>query len=271
MWESIVNFFTSQQTVESILRVLGAILILIIGFKIVKGITKKIAKGKAFVRFGATIKSFLKNIIAWVLYVLVILLACIVLGVDLTAFSAVIASLGVTIGLALQGGLSNIAGGIMIVAFKPFQVDDYIINSGVEGTVTDIGIFYTSLVTPDNKKVVIPNSSASNSVVINVTANETRRVDFSFSVAYNTNLLTAQKVLLATAAKEEKVAQDPEPRVVITEYAESGIVMSLRVWVKTEDYWDVYFSIMDKVKDNFDCYNIEIPYPQLDVHFPNKK
>ncbi|MBO5261842.1 MAG: mechanosensitive ion channel [Clostridia bacterium] len=189
-----------------------------------------------------------------------------VLGFELSVFSAAIASLGVTIGLALQGGLSNIAGGIMVVAFKPFELGDFIETADVSGTVTDIGIFYTTVTTGDNKKVVIPNGTISNSVVTNYSTYDTRRIDFDFTISYNASIDDAKKVLLACAKSDERVLQDPQPRVMVTSHGESAITVRLRLWVKNADYWDVNFDMLELVKKTFDDTGIEIPYNQLDVH-----
>lgn len=265
-WWSKVNEFISQPVINIVARVLGAVLIFIIGFKIAKVIAKKYEKSKSASKLNKTVRSFLKNIIKVVLYVAVTLAALVVLGFELSVFSAALASVGVTIGLALQGGLSNIAGGVMVVAFKPFEVGDYIEAADVSGTVTDIGIFYTTLTTPDNKKVVIPNGTISNTVVTNYSTHETRRIDFDFSISYNASIDDAKKVLMACARSDERIMSDPAPAVMITAHGDSSVTIRLRVWVKNSDYWDVNFAMLELVKRTFDDKGIEIPYNQLDVH-----
>ncbi len=258
--------FISQPLVSIIFRVLAAALILFVGFKVSKFIANRYEKSKSAAKLNKTVRNFLKNIIKIALYVTVVIVALVILGFELSVFSAAIASLGVTIGLALQGGLSNIAGGIMVVAFKPFELGDYIETEDVSGTVSDIGIFYTTLTTPDNKKVVIPNGTISNSIVTNYSTHSTRRMDFDFSISYNTNIDDAKKVLLACAKSDERILQDPAPKVVISAHADSAIMIKLRVWVKNSDYWDVNFSMLELVKKTFDDTGIQIPYNQLDVH-----
>lgn len=265
VWNKI-NEVLAQPVISLIARILAAILILTIGIKIAKVIARKYENSKSASKLNKTVRSFLKNVIAIVLYVAVVLSALIVLGFELSVFSAALASVGVTIGLALQGGLSNIAGGIMVVAFKPFELGDYVEAAGVGGTVTDIGIFYTTLTTPDNKKVVVPNGTISNTVVTNYSTHETRRIDFDFKISYESSIEDAKKVLLGCARHDERVLQDPAPTVMVTSHNESSVGIRLRVWVKNEDYWDVNFNILELVKINFDDKGIEIPYNQLDVH-----
>ena len=264
--ESIKEFFAGTGMVEFIIRVLVAIVFLFIGIKISKVISKRIVKSKGMMRLNKTIRAFLGHIIAGLFYVVVALITVMILGLELSAFSAALASVGLAIGLALQGGLSNIAGGVMVVAFKPFEVGDYVETSGVGGTVTDIGIFYTTLTTPDNKKVVIPNGTVSNAVVTNYSTHETRRIDFDFTISYTADIDVAKKVLYACAQADERILLDPAAKVMITSHNDSSIGIRLRVWVKSEDYWDVNFAVMEQVKRSFDQFGVEIPYPQLDVH-----
>ncbi len=265
-WESVKEFFTDKGMVEFIVRALIAIAVLVIGSKLAKVIARRITKSKGMMRLNKTIRTFLGHVIAICLYIVVAIITIMILGLELSAFSAALASAGLAIGLALQGGLSNIAGGVMVVAFKPFEVGDYVETSGVGGTVTDIGIFYTTLTTPDNKKVVIPNGTVSNSVVTNFSAHDTRRIDFDFTISYTADIDVAKKVLYACAQADERVLTDPQAQVMIIAHNDSSIGIRLRVWVKSEDYWDVNFALMEQVKRSFDQFGVEIPFPQLDVH-----
>jgi small conductance mechanosensitive channel len=265
VWNGI-NAFIQKPVVSIAFRILAALLILVIGLKLSKFFARKYENSKGAARLSKTVRTFLALVIKIALYICVILCALIVLGFELSVFTAALASIGVTIGLALQGGLSNIAGGVLVVAFKPFELGDYIEAQGVSGTVTDIGIFYTTLTTPDNKKVVVPNGTISNSVVTNYSVHETRRIDFDFTISYNANIDDAKKVLLACAKSDERILSDPAPAVMITEHGSSSIGIRLRVWVKNSDYWNVNFAIMELVKRTFDDKGIEIPYNQLDVH-----
>ncbi len=264
--QNIYNFFTNPASYRRALLIIAGILIIVIGCKLVKGLTKKIIKSRMMSRFSTTIRTFLGHTIAVALYIIVFLIGASVIGFDISVFGALIASAGLTIGLALQGGLSNIAGGVMVVGLKPFEVGDYIESNGVQGTVTDIAIFYTTLTTPDNKKIVVPNGALSNSVIVNYSANDTRRVDFKFTISYNTDLDLAKKVVLSCSKLDERILTDPAPVVYISEHGESGITVSLRVWTRKENYWDVYFGMMEQVKRSFDQLGVEIPFPQMDVH-----
>ena len=264
--QNIYDFFANPASYRRALLIIAGILIIVIGCKLVRGITKKIVKSRMMSRFSTTIRTFLGHTIAVALYIVVCLVGASVIGFDISAFGALIASAGLTIGLALQGGLSNIAGGVTLVGLKPFEVGDYIESNGVSGTVTDIAIFYTTLTTPDNKKIVVPNGALSNSVIINYSANDTRRVDFTFSISYSTDLDLAKKVLLSCAKLDDRILADPAPVVYISEHGDSAISVILRVWTRKENYWDVYFATIEQVKRSFDQLGVEIPFPQMDVH-----
>ena len=264
--QNIYAFLTNPASYRRVLLVIVGILIIIVGCKLVRKFTKKIIASRFMSRFSTTIRTFLGHTIAVALYIVVCLLGASVIGFDLSVFGALIASAGLTIGLALQGGLSNIAGGVTLVGLKPFEVGDYIEANGVSGTVTDIAIFYTTLTTPDNKKIVVPNGALSNSVIVNYSSNDTRRLDFNFKISYATDLDLAKKVLLSCAKLDERILGDPAPIVYITEHADSGVVVMLRVWVRKENYWDVNFAMIEQVKRSFDQLGVEIPFPQMDVH-----
>ncbi|MBE6625301.1 MAG: mechanosensitive ion channel [Ruminococcaceae bacterium] len=266
LWDKMYAYLTDPASYRRLGMIVLGLLVIFIGCKIVKKITKKLVNSRAMSRFSMTIRVFLGHVVAVALYVIVCLLGASLIGFNVSMFGSLIASIGLTVGLALQGSLSNIAGGVMVVGLKPFEVGDYIESNGVSGTVTDIAIFYTTLTTPDNKKIVVPNGSLSNSVVINYSANDTRRLDLTFSISYNTDLDLAKKVLLSCAKLDERILSDPAPVVYITEHAESAIAIQLRVWVRSENYWDVNFAMIEQVKRSFDQLGVEIPFPQLDVH-----
>lgn len=269
-WTDVSDFLKehnfNDRTLPNIaLRILGAIAVLIIGSFIVKKLVKNIESGKAFKRVNKTVRLFLRHLLAVALYAVIAVAIVAILGFDMSALSAVIASCGLTVGLALQGGLANIAGGIMLVIFKPFEIGDYVESCGVSGTVVDIGLFYSTLTTPDNKKVVVPNGTISNNVITNYSTHDTRRIDFDFQIAYSADVNVSKKVLYACARADEKILKDPAPAVMMVSHNDSSITMRLRVWVKNEDYWDVYFAMYEQVKHNFEEYGIEIPYPHLNI------
>lgn len=266
LWDNIYISLTNPATYRALGRVLIGILVIIIGCKIVKGLSKKLINSRVMGKFSMTVRTFLGHVVAISLYILVCLFGAGIIGFDVSIFGTLIASAGLTIGLAMQGSLSNIAGGVMVVGLKPFEVGDYIESNGVSGTVTDIAIFYTTLTTPDNKRIVVPNGSLSNSVIVNYSANDTRRLDLTFGISYNTDIDLAKKVLLSCAKLDERIFTDPAPVVYITEHADSAVIVQLRVWVRTENYWDVNFAMIEQVKRSFDQLGVEIPFPQMDVH-----
>ena len=270
-FDRLVNFLTAPETLMSILRFILAIVIVIVGCKLVKVFTKKIINSRAFSRLTKNMRTFIGQIIATCLYIGVVIVAAIVLGLELSSFSVILLAIGIAVGLALQGSLANIAGGVMIVGIKPFEVGDYIEGNGVSGTVTDIGIFYTTLTTPDNKKIVVPNGALSNSTITNYSAYDTRRISLDFTVSYKADINLVKKVLYSCAKVDERVLTDPAPVVYVTGHGESAINVQLRVWVRSSDYWAVNFDMMEQVKVNFDQFGIEIPYNQLDVHVTNVK
>ena len=178
----------------------------------------------------------------------------------------IVCSCAVAIGLALQGGLSNIAGGLMILIFKPFKVGDYISSNGLDGTVKSITMFYTTIVTVDNKVIQMPNGNLSNSNIINYSANPKRRVDINLSVAYSSDIDKVKKIINNVLDKEELILSEEERFVRLTKHDESALIFTLRVWTLTKDYWTVYFNILENIKKEFDKNKIEIPFNQLDVH-----
>jgi len=201
----------------------------------------------------------------------VIVTICAILSIPTASVIAVISSLGLALGLALQGGLSNIAGGIMIVMFRPFQLGDCITTSSETGVVTDIGLFYTTLTSADKRTIVVPNGALTNSMIINFSREENRRVDLEFTVAYGSDIDLVRKVILASAVNHAAVLDDPAPQVLMTAHGDSALVFQLRAWVRNADYWTVKFDLTEDVKRAFDQFEIEIPFPQMDVHVVENK
>lgn len=248
------------------IKLVLAVLVLIIGLKIAKVITKKINTSKGMEKTDPSVRSFLSNLILIALDAVVIVSAALIIGIPAASFVALLGTAGVAIGLALQGAFSNFAGGIMILIFRPFKVGDYVETSGLSGTVSDISIFYTVLKTPDNKHITIPNGSLMNSAVINYSAEETRRVDIDFSVSYGSDIEKVKEILLAEADKHTSALKTPAPFARVTAHGDSALIFTLRVWCNSADYWDVKFDLTESIKNEFDKNNIEIPFPQLDVH-----
>lgn len=243
-----------------------SIILLIVGWKLINIFSKKIKDGKIFTKLEPTAKSFIRSVLTIGLKILLIITIAAILGVPMTSMVAVITSCGLAIGLALQGSLSNIAGGFILAVFKPFVVGDYIKTGEFEGTVKAINIFYTKIITGDNKIIVIPNSKVSDSALTDYNAFSTRRVDIDISAAYSENSDRVKQALIDAAMENEKVDKSTEPVAFITSFDDSAVAYQLRIWCKTEDYWDVKFDVTEKVKKIFDERNIQIPFPQMDVH-----
>ena len=248
------------------LKIIFGILVLFIGFKIARWVVKMVSKGKAFTKLDKSVQSFLLSFIKIILYSLVVASVAIIWGIPTTSFMTVFTSAGVAIGLALQGALSNFAGGLMILIFKPFKIGDFIENGAVMGTVKDITIIYTILYTVDNKVITIPNGTLTNSNVINYSALPQRRVDIKFSAGYHDDIDKVKSVLMSVAEAHEKVLKDPAPFIRLIAQAASSLDYTFRVWVNGADYWEVYFDMMERVKKAFDENGICIPFQQVDVH-----
>ncbi|MBR3660897.1 MAG: mechanosensitive ion channel [Bacilli bacterium] len=247
-------------------RGLVAIIILIVGFKLVNFLLKRIKKGRGFNKLEKTTQSFLISILGILLKSIIIVTCAGELGIPMTSIITLIGSIGLALGLALQGGLSNIAGGVMIMIFKPFKVGDFIDNGTNSGTVKEINIFHTVLSTYDNKMIVIPNGNLSNSVVINYSKYPERLLDIPISVDYKSNLENVKSVLNKIALKCQYRIEDKDILVALKAHSESSLDFTFRIWVKNSDYWKARFELLEEIKKEFDKNNISIPYPQLDVH-----
>ena len=251
-------------TTSGVKLIIG-ILILSIGFKIIKKFVNHVMLLLSKRDIDLTLRRFLKSLLLSVLKVAVIIIVLEYWGMSLSSFAAVIASAGVAIGLALQGSLSNFAGGFIILLIRPFKVGDYVEAAGHGGTVEQIGLFYTQLVTPDNKQILIPNGSVSNDSLINYSAKNTRRVDLTFSVGYEDDILHVRRVLKDIVNNHKLIINEPEPFIGVVEHGDNAIKFATRVWCKTEDYWTIYLDLLEEVKVRFDEEGITIPYPKMDL------
>ena len=243
-----------------------ALLILIIGFKLVKILEKSLKKEHKLSKIDASVKTFVVSITTVALKVLLFIIAASIVGIPTTSFITILGSAGVAIGLALQGGLSNLAGGLMILIYKPFKVGDYIESNGKEGNVTSITMFYTSLTTLDNKVVQIPNGTLSNNTIVNYSAYPERRLDLQFNVSYDTKIDKVKKVINEVIDKSEYALKDRNNIIRLCKHSDSSLTYAVYVWIKKEDYWNAYFELNENIKEAFDKNNIEIPFPQLDIH-----
>lgn len=268
-WEEILsNLF--EKSVEFLsswgIKLLVAIFVLIIGIKLVKVASKWIKTSKKLDKVDDSLRSFLASFSNLVLYFVLVITVAMILGVPATSFITILASCGVAVGLALQGALSNFAGGLMILFFKPFKVGDYIEASGESGTVVGISVVYTEILTPDNKRITIPNGTLTNSVIENCSAEDTRRVDLAINADYGSDIKTVKEVIGSVIAAHPLAFKDPAPMVRVSDHADSAVTYTVRVWCKSEDYWTLHFDLMEGIKEAFDKNGIRIPYPQMDVH-----
>ena len=248
-------------------RILAALIIFIIGKILVNWANKLFAKMLEKRKVEPSIQSFLKSIVNITLLVLLFLAVIGKLGIELTSFAALLASAGVAVGMALSGNLSNFAGGVIILVFRPYKVGDYIeASTGAAGTVTDIQIFHTVLTTPDNKVVFAPNGAMSGAVVTNYSRKDTRRVDFLFGVEYGTDFNQAKSIIMEVINKDSRILKDPAPFVELGALADSSVNITIRVWVNAADYWAVNFDMNKNVYATFNEKGISFPFPQLTVH-----
>ena len=261
-----IKEFATQNAVNLICTAVCALIFVFVGFKLTNLFTKILKNSRVFQRLEDSAESFLLSFIRVALKICIIYFAATVIGIDATALSAVFGSVGLAIGLALQGSLSNFAGGMMILFFRPFKVGDFIDNHTDSGVVREIGIFYTTVTTGDNKTVTIPNGALSNATIVNYSTQDTRRVDFEFTASYGCDIDEVIKVLLTVALSNDKVLRDPAPFAALHRQESSSLVFVLRTWVSSADYWKVYFDIQESMKKAFDKAGIEIPFNQLDVH-----
>ena len=247
-------------------KFVGAIVVLIVGLLVIKAFIKFLAK--IFEKRGVepTLRGFIISLTDILLQTLLWISVLGMIGIQMTSFIAILGAVGLAIGMALTGTLQNFASGVMILLFKPFRVGDFIETQGIQGTVSSIQIFNTILKTPDNKTIIVPNSNLSNIILINYSTEPTRRVDWTFGIGYGDDVDKAEKIIRELIEADERILKEPEPFIAISELADSSVNLVVRVWVKSQDYWGVYFDMNKKVYLSFTSQGINIPYPQMDVH-----
>jgi small conductance mechanosensitive channel len=248
------------------LRVLAALVILIVGRWVALGVRRLVKNVMRRSKMEETITKFVGNLTYTVLLVFIVLAALSQLGIQTTSFIAVLGAAGLAIGLALQGSLANFAAGFLMIIFRPFRVGDYIEGGGTAGTVEEIEIFTTTLKTPDNKTVIVPNAKMTGDNIVNWTAKGTRRVDLVFGIGYGDDIDKAKQIMSEVVAADQRVLKDPAPQVAMVELADSSVNFVVRPWVNAADYWAVHFDITEKIKKAFDANGVTIPFPQRDVH-----
>ncbi len=252
--------------VSSGIKIIEAVVILWIGFKIINMLVKALKKGRLFNKMEKSLQSFLLSFIVAALKIVLFISIASFLGVPMTSLITLLGSAAVAIGLALQGGLSNLAGGVMILFFKPFKVGDFVDTHVDSGTVSEISLFYTTLQTVDNRIIMLPNGNLVNNPIINYSKLKERRLDLTISVDYSSDIEKVKKVITETIEKDERILKDKDVFVRLNEMADSSLNFVVRVWVSSPDYWNVHFDLKENIKKALDKNNISIPFPQMDVH-----
>lgn len=268
--EKVIQYLNDQipNLIDFLFGVLLALIAFAIGSKLIKWVRKIVRKSLNKANADKGVEQFIDSLLKFGLYAVLLFSIGKNFGLDTTTVAALLASGGVAIGLALQGSLSNFAGGILILLLKPFVVGDYIIenNTHCEGTVTEIQIFYTKLSTVDQKTIVLPNGTLANHSLVNLTTQGTRKIDLKVNVSYASDLKKAKEILREVLLNEEGILKDKEIQVFVSELGESAVVFGVRGFVKTEEYWPVRWRILENVKLSLDANEIEIPYQQITVH-----
>jgi small conductance mechanosensitive channel len=265
--------FSADKLIELIqvwgLKAVMAIVIFVIGRVVARVLRNSLRSALLRGKVEATLVSFTANLVYALLMVMVIIAALNQLGIQTTSFIAILGAAGLAVGLALQGSLANFAAGVMMMIFKPFKVGDFIEAAGTMGTVEEIELFTTKMLTPDNKLIIVPNNQITNGNITNFSAKETRRVDLVVGVSYSDDLNKVKAVLNDILSGDERILVEPEPTIAVLQLGESSIDFAVRPWVKSGDYWPTFFNLNKSIKERFDAEGISIPFPQRDIHlFP---
>jgi len=271
--ESLQQWFANIETAQILAiawKVIGALLIFIIGRWIVKAVVALVNRALTRRELDAMLVTFLGTILYALLLLCVILAAISYLGVSVTPLIAVLGGAALAVGLALQSSLSNFASGVMLVGFRPFTKGHFVEAGGVSGTVERVGLFNSQLVTPDNRSVIVPNSQITSSPITNYSAFDTRRCDMLIGVDYGDNLKTARDTIWKVITGHEKVLSDPEPAILVMDLADSSVNFAVRPWVKSEDYWVVRSELLEQIKTELEAAGCSIPFPQRTVHHINE-
>jgi len=251
------------------LKAIAALVILVFGRLVAKALRATIKRVLQKGKVDDTLVLFTSSVSYVAIMAFVIIAALGQLGIQTTSFVAILGAAGLAVGLALQGSLANFAAGVLMIIFKPFKVGDYIEGGGVSGSVEEIGIFTTELKSPDNRKIIVPNAKMTSDNIVNYSAKDTRRVDIVAGVSYGDDIDKVKRVLEGILASDERVLKDPAPTIGILELADSSVNFAVRPWVRTSDYWDVFFATQESIKKRFDAEGISIPFPQQDIHVHN--
>ena len=263
--DSIVTTIIGWLTLYGV-KMIAALVIFVIGKWVARklgNVTKKVMESR---EVDAALVNFASSLVYYALLIFVVIAALGQIGIQTASFVAIVGAAGLAIGLAMQGSLSNFAAGVLIILFKPFKIGDFVEMAGTSGVVENIMIFTTEMKTGDNKKIIVPNSSVLGGVITNYSANATRRVDLVMGIGYNDDIDKAKQVLEEIINADERILKDPAPLIAVSELADSSVNFAVRPWVKSADYWAVYFALNETVKKRFDQEGISIPYPQQDIH-----
>lgn len=252
-------------------KLLLALLTLVVGMKLIGTLVRLLDRSLEKREFDATLRPFLLSLLSIGAKALLLISVASMVGIATTSFVAVLGAAGLAVGLALQGSLANFAGGVLIMFFKPYRVGDYIEAQGHAGTVKEIQIFCTILTTPDNRRIIIPNGPLAGGSMINYSAEENRRVDFNFGIAYKDDVLKAKQILRDLIAADERVLPEPETFIAVSQLADNSVNIVMRAWVKKENYWPLFHDVMEKVKVTFDKEGISFPFPQRDIYLHHIK
>ncbi len=252
-------------------KLLLAVVVLIIGLWIIKRVVRLADKTMTNRNVDASLKPFLRSIIGALLKIMLIISVASMVGVEMTSFVAVLGAAGLAVGLALQGSLSNFAGGVLILLLKPFKVGDFIDGAGHSGTVREIQIFYTYITTSSNQEVIIPNGKLSNDAIKNYSFHDTRRMELTYGIGYGDDIDKAKSILQRLLDEESRLLKDPAPMMFVQTLADSSVNIEVRAWANRPDYWDIRWNFPEKVKKAFDAEGISIPFPQRDVHIFQEK
>lgn len=266
-----ITTWISENGADWGVKIAIAIAIFIIGKIIARMISNLIESGLKRSGTDEMLVGFLGNITYAVLLVAVVLAAIDSLGINVTSLMAILGAAGLAVGLALKDSLGNFAAGVMIIIFRPFNIGDYVDAGGAAGTIDEIGLFATLMHTPDNKRIIVPNSAIIGGNITNVSAMPTRRVDLVFGIGYDDNIGQARDIIMGLLNTDDRVLSDPEPTVTVGELGDNSVNLNVRPWVNAEDYWGLYFDMLENVKVKFDEAGISIPYPQQDVHMHEVK
>ncbi len=265
-WALSIKDYAFEHGPTILLNIVAALAIFLIGRIIASWLTSLTATTMRRANVDSTLIQFARSIVYWILIVFVIMAALERVGVDTTTFAAAIAAAGLAIGLALQNSLSNFAAGIMLILFHPFRVGNYVEAGGTAGIVEEIQIFNTVLRTPDNKRIVVPNSSITSNNITNYAAHELRRIDLVVTCGYDDSLREVRQFLEEALAAEPRILDDPAPLIAVDQLADSGVNFIVRPWVKTSEYWDVRWTLLEAIKNGFDDRGFTIPYPTRDIN-----